>query len=56
MLACQDATDLSLSLELVHVRALAMQHVEADLTEIVLASTPTLRRLRQRRPEWEARG
>lgn len=56
VLSCVGSTDLSLKLELVHVRTLAMHRIEADLTELVLASTPTLRRLRQRRPEWEARG
>ena len=58
LLACPSSRDdeLSLTLELVHVRALAMQHIEADLTELVLASTPTLHRLRQRRPAWESRG
>ena len=56
LLACPGATDLSLTLELVHVKTLAMHQIPADLTEVVLASTPTLRRLRQRRPEWEARG
>jgi catechol 2,3-dioxygenase-like lactoylglutathione lyase family enzyme len=56
VLACEGSTDLSLRLELVHVRALAHHRVAGDLTELVLASTPTLRRLRQRRPEWEARG
>jgi len=56
LMACPGATDLSLTLELVHVKTLAMHQIPADLTEVVLASTPTLRRLRQHRPEWEARG
>ena len=56
LLSYPGASDLSMTLELVHVRALESHRIDADLTEVVLASTPALRRLRQRRPEWDARG